>query len=764
VKGEQPTGVDAGELIGAALSDTDYCTGTEASNSPGPVPVSSSDSFTGADGKFVTNTPSSTDSGSFADAASFGVMDTDSGSFTDYGTAAVANQVAQYVGAKYTNMTIGYPAVDDPGTPATDPAAYYWATEYIGQLQCSKFFNSGALPSSFPDNARGSTLPAGVLPVICYKTPTTNVADFCATVNVPIILVYYQEPETNFATGADFVEQLQGESDIIRGVGNPYIRIAMDSGSYPYRTGGDSESLAGNYLRGLGDISPNSGESYVDFFFFDSYYTGLTNGYTYTLSTAPNFANWLALVTDDSIVGTQKPLGIPEYGLGSANGNTWRYNSIQDDHDYIGGVGAYAGGGLPAATPFPIFCWMYWWNDAQMTSSTDTAHNFQFPDTATQNLWASFINPANDSPVDVDFLTGTDAGETVTVHDTDAGSAAETVLLHASSTDSCSGADAQTSVRVPAADASSTTADAGEAIHATLSSSDSASAVDASSVSASFTSTDAGTGTDAGTVTGLAFNSSDSATGAEGSTIHATLTDTDAGSAADAGSLSTSSVSSSDTATGSESQTIRLPGTDASSQTADAGESVHATFSSPDSASAADAGESVHASFTSPDTSSASDTATTVHFATTDNGSGNDVTVSAHFTASDASSLTAEASTLHATLSSPDSSTGAEASPSVLATLSSSDTASGSDASFVMAMTASYDTASFTDGGELVNGGQQKGITDVDAGSGAETQTYVQLFATYLVVTGVTGPPDVQGAVLTLVLDVALLDENGDAV
>jgi hypothetical protein len=301
-------------------------------------------------------------------------------------------QVAEIIGAKYPAQTVGYPTARDDGAPAN----YNWSIGYVGRSQGVKYFYSPTLPASFL-GSKGDALPSGVSLVICYKTLGTNVASFVNSINRPVTMVYYQEPEGNFTLGSDFVGNLKGQSDIIRGVNNSHVTIAMDSGGFNYRNGGPSDVTSGNYLRGLRAVSPTSGQRYVDYYFLDCYYTGLGNNTLY-LDTCSIFTNWFALIDDTSVIGgTRCPVGFPEYGLGQQFGDTWRHDRISHDHDFIGGIGAFAGAGLPSMTAFPIKCWMYWWSDNAMTGAGDLTHQFQFEDAATKTLWTGFTTESGSS-------------------------------------------------------------------------------------------------------------------------------------------------------------------------------------------------------------------------------------------------------------------------------------------------------------------------------------------------------------------------------
>src|SRR6266568_693984 len=212
-------------------------------------------------------------------------------------------------------------------------ADFQWASGIIGGtagLGCDKYFY-GTLPSSFV-NEKGYSLPAGVLPIICYKTQNTNVVSYCNSVNRDIWLIYYQEPEGNFTNGSTFVSQFKAQSDLIHGVGNSHIKVVMCAGGYNYRDyAGNAinlDALKGNYLRGLGNISPVSGKPYAEIMAHDCYQgSGDWDWPTNGLANFPIWLNWLALVTGANVatdstaraagmvVGTERPLAVTEYGI-----------------------------------------------------------------------------------------------------------------------------------------------------------------------------------------------------------------------------------------------------------------------------------------------------------------------------------------------------------------------------------------------------------------------------------------------------------------
>ena len=256
--------------------------------------------------------------------------------------------------------------------PAADAVAGPGQTHRI-------FYPPGTpLPSTFdPDGT-----PDYVTMIVSYKQQTTNVARYVSSIpdNRNVILIYHHEPEGDYATGAAFVAEFKAQSNLIRAQGRSNVLVGMCSAGYPYRTGGDSEALAGNYLRGLG--------AYVDVFTKDIYQgSGGASGPLWPsngLANYDQFQNWLAKVTSPSVVGQIRPLGITEYGIYGAVTNTQRNTRLALDIAYLQSTFPVAGG---ATSPFPLMMFCYWWQ-------TNTSPPTQFTDATTIATWQGIENDA----------------------------------------------------------------------------------------------------------------------------------------------------------------------------------------------------------------------------------------------------------------------------------------------------------------------------------------------------------------------------------
>ena len=198
------------------------------------------------------------------------------------------------------------------------------------------------------------SLPAGVIPIVSYKTPGTNVAAWAASVTTKTWLIFHHEPEGgDFPSGQAFTDQFATESALIRSAGNPLVRVAMAASSYNYRDGGSATD--GAYL-------PDP--SLTDRYGVDVYQDPARAG-TWPaggLADYDRFRNWLALVEP-----TGQLWGLTEYGVTGAGGDQARYDRIAADRDTLRGLAPTAGG---------LVLWEYWWKDV-----------WQFTDLPTVGLW-----------------------------------------------------------------------------------------------------------------------------------------------------------------------------------------------------------------------------------------------------------------------------------------------------------------------------------------------------------------------------------------
>lgn len=279
-------------------------------------------------------------------------MSTGTARLTDVATGLSASRSASFT----VNQAM---LIGARGGPSNALSNFTAADAAIGPLKCTKLFYSTTLPATFAGSVE-STYPAGVLPVVCYKTMDTNVAAYVRSVTHPIWLVYHQEPEGDYALGSTFVSEFTSQSGLIRAQANPLVKVVYCAAGYPYRNAGTADVLAGNY------IVP---ASLTDYYAKDVYQDNAARWPSQGLANYDEWLNWLALVQ-----GKGKPLAVTEYGVGASGGNAVRNARIQLDAAYLEG--------LPG-----VAMWQYWWvNDGT------TATNYQFTDAATEATWQSIAN------------------------------------------------------------------------------------------------------------------------------------------------------------------------------------------------------------------------------------------------------------------------------------------------------------------------------------------------------------------------------------
>lgn len=204
---------------------------------------------------------------------------------------------------------------------ARSDTGFTGVNQAIGPLGATRFYYTGKLPASFA-GSKAAKLPAGVVPVISYNQATTNVVSYVKSVNRPIWLAYRHEPEDGhqFSSGSVYVSQFEGQSRLIRSVGNHNVKVASINAGYAYRNG-RGLGLNGSYL-------PPA--SYVDAYALDLYQVCCRGGRwpAKGLASYDRFQNWLKLVGSRG-----KPLGLTEYGIeASASARDAR---IQTDAGYL---------------------------------------------------------------------------------------------------------------------------------------------------------------------------------------------------------------------------------------------------------------------------------------------------------------------------------------------------------------------------------------------------------------------------------------------
>ena len=333
------------------------------------------------------------------------------GSWTDPGGAWVNDQkfsnspliVSAYhqagLSGSFTSLSGAIGMDPSLGCP-TSIAGFTYANSVIGPLTATKLFYTG-LPSSIADTSKlqggGSPndLPAGVVPVLCYKTPTTNVASFAASVTRPVIMVWLNEAENKSYTYSQFKTTFSQQSALIRGAANPLVQVAMVSIGYQYHTGVNADAVAGRWLANSADTDMYLIDLYQH---YDIQSSGQPGGYAWPAAGLSGWDQWLNWV--NVAAAKNKPLGIAEYGIDSQMlatdpAGAARTARLQQDIGYL--ADAFTPGGGTTVSPFPMACWMYWYaNCSAGVQSTNPRNQNQWPasETASTTAWKTVAGTA----------------------------------------------------------------------------------------------------------------------------------------------------------------------------------------------------------------------------------------------------------------------------------------------------------------------------------------------------------------------------------
>lgn len=340
-----------------------------------------------------------------------------SGSWTGPGAGWTNDQnvaAAQMIAAAWrkSSLTGGFANLigavgNDPaiGCP-TSIAGFNYANSVIGPLNTVKLFYGGALPSSIAattvqGGGSPNDLPDGVVPVLCYQTPDTNLTSYVNSITRPVILVWKNECESSSYTYTDFKTIFQRQSNTIRAAGNPNVQVAMVSNGYQYATGVNADAVAGRWI-----VAP----AYVDMYLLDCYmhYDNGGTGYAWPSAGLSNWVQWNNWV---SVVAPKgKPMGIGEYGIDSQMSGpptsdatcAARTARITADAAYL----ASAFGGGPVS-PYPMALWIYWYsNCAQGKLATDLRNQCQFPASETGSVAAWQAGQAASVSATASYSTG----------------------------------------------------------------------------------------------------------------------------------------------------------------------------------------------------------------------------------------------------------------------------------------------------------------------------------------------------------------------
>jgi len=202
--------------------------------------------------------------------------------------------------------------------------AWNWlsANQDVGPLRTQRVYH-GHLPASFA-GTQESQLPAGVVPIVSYRTRTTNVLSYVRSVNRPTILIFAYNPEARMSA-EDFTIAFEEQSSIIHSVHNRNLRVAVSAQIHAYQTRVNPSAVRCGY------IPP---PSYVDYYLaavYEPYLQGITR------TDQGGFVVWQHCTN-----GLRRSRGLVEYGLGlgidgkrSCRPEAERTRVLRDDVEYL---------------------------------------------------------------------------------------------------------------------------------------------------------------------------------------------------------------------------------------------------------------------------------------------------------------------------------------------------------------------------------------------------------------------------------------------
>lgn len=274
-------------------------------------------------------------------------------SFMSFSPASGSTRVATWIGAR--------------GGITNNLSYWVDANKTIGPLQTDRVFYR-TLPTSYWDDNYCSGLPASVMCIVSYKTPTTNVASYVSSVpkTRPFQITFNHEPEGgDFSSGASFVSQFEQQVDIIRAAANASGRTNVK----PVMIAGSSYQYAKPERNGY-NCSYIPPAKYVSHYYADIYDYDVVG-----LQNLPGFQRWLQCTS-----GLHRTRGITEMGIAptfcSISGLT-RTQVLRRNVNY-----------LPTVMP-KMFMLEYWWVDTRVTDGT--CGDWKFTDSTTINLWKNIL-------------------------------------------------------------------------------------------------------------------------------------------------------------------------------------------------------------------------------------------------------------------------------------------------------------------------------------------------------------------------------------
>jgi hypothetical protein len=169
------------------------------------------------------------------------------------------------------------------------------ATTELGSLKVTRLFYQ-KLPSTF--NRQG--IPNGVLLIVSYKQPNTNVASYVRSIPTgqQVQLVFHHEPEADYADGSTFVSEFNAQQKLAEAA-NQSIRFAFVAGAFAYRSG--HQGYSGSFI-----------PPHADRYYLDSYQRGVAYSPIRPAAQDPAVQRYMALLAQKGKLFN----GFTEYGRG----------------------------------------------------------------------------------------------------------------------------------------------------------------------------------------------------------------------------------------------------------------------------------------------------------------------------------------------------------------------------------------------------------------------------------------------------------------
>lgn len=172
------------------------------------------------------------------------------------------------------------------------------ATGQIGALGVTRLFYR-QLPRTFSRQG----IPKGVLLIVSYKQPNTNVASYVRSIPARqrVQLVFHHEPEADYSRGSTFVAQFNAQERLAKSV-RPRLRFAFIGGGFAYRS--NQPGYAGSFI-----------PPHADRYYLDSYQRGVSWSPIRPAAVDPSVQRYMRLVAAKG----HRFNGFTEYGRGAVD-------------------------------------------------------------------------------------------------------------------------------------------------------------------------------------------------------------------------------------------------------------------------------------------------------------------------------------------------------------------------------------------------------------------------------------------------------------